>query len=258
MALTKTKIRLSSFVLLIIDNDCQAFGFISKDNSPNRNGFLNKLIPNLVDLRKKRREEIEITLKDDFQRKDSESIYEAVNNVIDRVYFKDEMIAEKNSSVWLRPNRSARNTFDEIEESELKITCQDFSSYIRGLLNEYSCLPQYKRQSLAFAKEDQICRRAYETNQIMIFRYKGGRYRVCFYMMEFGFLYDQTNYVICLDTKTKEIRSFDLSFVENPILIKEKYRLDERAETRIQEYLEKNDFSDSHVEKIEDGKKNEE
>ena len=69
MALTKTKIRLSSFVLLIIDNDCQAFGFISKDNSPNRNGFLNKVIPNLVDLRKKRREEIEKTLKDDFQEK---------------------------------------------------------------------------------------------------------------------------------------------------------------------------------------------
>jgi hypothetical protein len=251
MGSEKTKIRISSIVLLIIDNDCQAFGFISKDNKPNRNGFLNKLIPNLLEARKERRNKIEHVLHDDFGRKDSEAIYEAVNTVIDQVYFEDEETEKLHSSFWLRPDKSSIKAFDEIEESELKITSQDYSSYIRGLLNEYSRFPMYKRQSLAFNQECEICRKAFETDQIMLFRYKGMRYRVHFYAILYGFLStDETNYIIALDAKTWEIKSFDLSFVESPILIKEKLKLSDSDTEALQSYVEKCDFSDNHIEKI--------
>jgi len=247
----KTKIRISSIVLLIINNDCQAFGFISKDNSPNRNGFLNKLIPNLLNARKERRNKIEHVLHKDFGRKDSEAIYEAVNTVIDQVYFEDEETEKLNSSFWLRPDKSSIKAFDEIEESELKITYQDYSSYIRGLLNEYSRFPMYKRQVLAFSEECDICRKAFETNQIMLFRYKGVRYRVHFYTILYGFLStDETNYIIALNTKTWEIRSFDLSFMENPTLIKEKLKMSYLETKAIQAYVEQYNFSDNHIEKI--------
>ena len=44
MTAEKTKIRISRVVSLIIDHDCVAFGFETKESSPNRNGFLNQLI----------------------------------------------------------------------------------------------------------------------------------------------------------------------------------------------------------------------
>ena len=104
MSSGKAKIRISSIVLLIIDNDCQAFGFISKENNPNRNGFFNKLIPNLLEARKARRNKIEPVLHDDFGRNDSEAIYEAVNTIIDQVYFEDEETERLDSSFWLGPD----------------------------------------------------------------------------------------------------------------------------------------------------------
>ena len=93
--------------------------------------------------RKLRREEIHDILKYEYQRDDTEKIFECVNTVIDRVYFSDEELNLLEETVWLRPTKENLGLFDEIEESESKITGQSTSVYIRGLLNEYVRLPEY-------------------------------------------------------------------------------------------------------------------
>ena len=82
----KIKVKISSFVVNILENDALRFGFTKNDKS-NKNALLNKLIPVLVAVRKERRNEIEYVLKEEFQREDGENIYNAVNTVIDKVYF---------------------------------------------------------------------------------------------------------------------------------------------------------------------------
>ena len=57
------KLNVLSFVYQILRNDAMKFGFVKKDNNPNMNGLLNKLIPNLVYYRKLRREEIHSILE---------------------------------------------------------------------------------------------------------------------------------------------------------------------------------------------------
>ena len=143
------KLSVSDFVLRILQNDAEKFGFLKKEKEPNLNGLINKLIPNLLFFRKVRRDEIHRILSEDFGRDDTESIYECVNTVIDRVYFSDAELQELDSIIWFRPSEKQYSIFDEIEQSETKITGQTTTEYIRGLLNEYSRLPQYEREKIA-------------------------------------------------------------------------------------------------------------
>ena len=133
----KIKVKLSSFVSNILENDALRFGFIKNDKS-NKNALLNKLIPTLVEVRKARRNEIEYVLKEEYRREDTENIYNAVNTVIDKVYFNDAELNVLDEYIWIRPSKETLATYDEIETSETLITAQDVSVYIRGLLNEYS------------------------------------------------------------------------------------------------------------------------
>ncbi len=70
----KIKIKVSSFVANILENDALRFGFM-KNGKSNKNALLNKLIPTLVEVRKVRRNEIEDILKNEYNRDDSENIY---------------------------------------------------------------------------------------------------------------------------------------------------------------------------------------
>ncbi len=85
----KIKLKVSSFVANILEIDALSFEFV-KNGKSNKNALLNKLIPTLVEVRKERRNQIETILNDEYNRTDSENIYNAVNTVIDRVYFNDE------------------------------------------------------------------------------------------------------------------------------------------------------------------------
>lgn len=93
-----------------------------------------------MEVRKARRNEIEHVIKEEYQREDPESIYNAVNTVIDKVYFNDAELNVLDEYVWIRPSKKTMATYDEIETSETYITAQEISVYIRGLLNEYCFL----------------------------------------------------------------------------------------------------------------------
>ncbi|MBQ1244673.1 MAG: hypothetical protein IIX94_02890 [Clostridia bacterium] len=108
----KIKVKVSSFVANILENDALRFGF-TKNNKSNKNALLNKLIPTLLEVRKARRNEIEDILKNEYNRKDSENIYNAVNTVIDRVYFNDAELNALEEYIWIRPSKEALLAFDE-------------------------------------------------------------------------------------------------------------------------------------------------
>lgn len=239
----KIKIKISSFVANILENDALRFGFLKNENS-NKNALLNKLIPTLVEIRKARRNEIENILKNEYNRVDSESIYNAVNTVIDKVYFNDAELNFLEEYVWIRPSKETKATYDEIQTSEVCITAQEVPVYIRGLLNEYSRFPQYKREMLVFDKEMDIFDTACVTHQILYFRDKetNERHKVFAYNYYYGYLYDQNNYCVVFDINNKVIKSIPLCRMQDVYIIKQKYIPSSELLEYLQQYVDECDF----------------
>lgn len=239
----KIKVKVSSFVANILENDALRFGF-KKNNKSNKNALLNKLIPTLVEVRKARRNEIEDILKNEYNREDSENIYNAVNTVIDRVYFNGEELNVLDEYVWIRPSKETMITYDEIQTSETHITAQEIPVYIRGLLNEYSRLPQYKREMLTFDSELGIFADACDTHHILHFHDKetGERYKAFAFGYYYGYLYDQTNYCIIYDINNKTIKSIPLYRIQDIYTIKQKYKPRGQLIEQLQLYAEDCDF----------------
>jgi hypothetical protein len=242
MIAEKIKVKVSNFVSLILDNDAQIFGFVKKDETSNKNALLNKLIPNLLKLRKERRERIKEILQYDYQREDAEEIYECVNTVIDEVYFSDDELDTLEYNLWIRPNKESLAAFDEIEDCELEITALDMSSYIRGLLNEYSRFPQYKRQEIVFKEEIAIIDEACNESNILCFRYEGVSYKVFAYWHLYNYTDENDNYIVAYDIETQEISCFFIEKIETPYLLKKKFKPSEKLLAYIKEFVENEDY----------------
>lgn len=241
----KIKVKVSSFVANILENDALCFGFIKNDKS-NKNALLNKLIPTLVEVRKARRNEIESILKNEFNRKDSENIYSAVNTVIDKVYFNDAELNYLEEYIWIRPSKENMLVFDEIETSETLITAQEIPVYIRGLLNEYSRFPQYKREMLVFDRELDVFDSACFTRQILHFRNKENqkRYKAFAFNYYYGYLYNQTNYCVIYDINECKIRAVPLCEIQDIYMIKQRYQPSDKLLNLLQNYVDDCNFEE--------------
>lgn len=251
MISTIIKLYLSDFVLQILRNDALKFEFLKKETEPNINALLNKLIPNLVYYRKLRREEIHMLLKNEFARSDSEKIYECVNTVIDRVYFSDAELECLDEIVWFRPSEKKRAIFDEIEDSETKITGQSTSVYIRGLLNEYARLPQYKRESILFDDELRDFAEACESGKIFHARVNGKSIRMFAFHYVYEFTYDQGNYMIGYDFTNKFIGTVPLYKIRDSYTVERKYKPSEALINALQKYYENREYDETVLFEVE-------
>lgn len=242
MIADKIKVKISSFVSYIIENDCFVFGFVKNDNTPNKNAFMNKLIPTLVAIRKQRRKDIQDILTYEYSRNDSKDIYNCVNTVIDKVYFRDVELDDLEEYLWIRPTKENAACFDEIEESELKITAQEMAVYIRGLLNEYARFPQYKREAIAFDKELDDFYEASLNEHILHFKCGGEKCKAyaCFY--KYGYLYDQVNYLIFYDLVKKRIRAVPLHDIRDTYMVQKRYKPSEKLIELLQKYSDDCEF----------------
>ncbi len=247
MARDKIKIRVSAFILLMLENDCQVFNFINGNDTPNKNAFLNKLIPNLVEFKKYRRQRVQEVLRDEYNHANAEEIYSAVNTIIDEVYFSDAELDYHTETLWIRPHNDCVAVFNEIEDVETAITALDLSSYIRSILNEYARLPQYKRGQLVFKKEFDLFFQAGTESRIINFYYKGEKYKLCFYTHMYGYVMDQINYIIGFDINRKQIRAFNIAYIENPYLIKQKYKISSCLEEKLADFTNNYEYQDDNI-----------
>lgn len=237
MIAEKIKVRISNFALLIINDDSQNWGFIKHDESSNINAFLNKLIPNMLEFRKERREKIKEILQYDYQREDAERIYECVNSVIDEVYFNDAELSKLSTEVWIRPSVRNAVIFDEIESEELPLTSMDMSAYIRGLINEYVRFPKYKRLQILFTSEMNLFERAIHYGNIVRFNYLGEQYKVYVYWISYQYALEHCCCIIAYDLERKEIRSFRVEKIKKLFLLNKVYRASEYLNDIVRKYL---------------------
>ncbi len=241
----KIKVKVSSFVANILENDALRFGFM-KNNKSNKNALLNKLIPTLMETRKAKRNTIEDILINEYNRQDGENIYNAINTVIDRVYFNDEELNILDEYIWIRPSKENISIYDEIETSEALITAQEVPVYIRGLLNEYARFPQYKREALVFDGELDVFAEACYTHQIIHFRDRENNdwYKAFAFNYYYGYLYDQTNYCVIYDINNEKIKAIPLHRIQDIYMLKQKYKPCEKLIEKLQAYDEDCNFEE--------------
>ena len=239
----KLKIKVSSFVAGLLDSDAYFFGFRRNETS-NRNAFLNKLIPILVSMRKERRREIEDLLEKECCKEDKEKIYRATNRVVEKAYFNGEKNGKPEVDFWIRPSKETLSVFDEIEVSEAVITGQKPAAYIRGLLNEYAVWARHIRERIAFSKELYIFEKACRTKHILCYYNKTTKKR--YKAFAFGHYYkdysEDKNHCVLYDIKRKWIKTISLKELEGAYLIREKYDPSAQLLQDLSEYLEKDDF----------------
>lgn len=249
----KIKVRITSFLSLMLTNDALAFEFIKKDSSPNMNAFMNKLIPNLFYIRKQRREQIkhEIQhLKTTPYYDDLEQISISLDSVITQVFFSYEFDEPLDEELWIRPTSETLPIFDEIYHEETAITTLEMSAYIRNLLEEYARLPLYKREHLTFKKEDDLMAEAYYTDKMVSLTYDDVRYKVSMLKRMFGFMYNQSNYVLCYDPQNNVIKSFSLYKIKNPYIINQPAQVSDTVLTELDEIIDSHSFIEQETFKI--------
>ncbi|MFI3229067.1 MAG: hypothetical protein R3Y23_02750 [Bacillota bacterium] len=245
MIADKLRIRISDFVDTILYNDTQAFGFIKSDESANTNAFINKLLPCLLTIRKRRRQVIHDSIDTALEFHDdnlTERLRSYIDTIIDDVYFKENYFKDLNRSIWIRPNKNTMVKFDEIIDYETYITQQDTTTCIRNMLNEYAILPQFKREKIVFSEELELLRLSYHEDRGVGIEYNGEKLAVVVVYFVTGYTYDQNNYVFCFDLASKAIRVLLLHKIKRVYLSDEYYNIDQKISDRLRKIIDEQSF----------------
>lgn len=240
----KTKIKVSSFVIDILNNDAQAFGFIKSNNDSNINGLLNKLLPTLLEVKKLERTRLLEAAKT-FNPAEAEKFCEFADIVFDSVYFYDAELENLESYIWIRPSEKTRAVFDEIIKSELPKAAVELSVYIRRLLNRYVRLPQYKREALVFDSEFEAFYEACIKGHIIHFRHNGKIQSVFAYNYVYGYGRIQQNYLLGYYIENKMIRAYPLCEVSKTKVTRNLFHPPESLIDCLAEYQENCNFQTS-------------
>ncbi len=256
MIAEKIRVRISNFVETILYNDTQAFGFVKADESSNTNGFLNKLIPNLLEVRKERREILHSNINTALEscgEKLPERMRSFMDVMSDAIYFRDSYLDELCSSIWIRPIKSNISKFNEIIKYETYITQQDTTTCIRNMLNEYAILPQFKREKIVFRNELEMLENSFIEDREVGIDYNGKILRIVVLQIIAGYTsYDQNNYILCLDLEAEVIKSLLLHKIKKIFITKEYYGIEKVVYDNLQRIIDKQIFAKQETFEIEE------
>lgn len=237
----KFKVRVSKFLRQTLELDAMIFNYIKTDGDANINGYLNRLIPNLLQLKKERRIEIMRFAKDRFGIQDeeianAEGIINELNTIFENIYFSDAELTELSEEIWIRPSKENIAVFDEISESETELTALETSVYIRNLLNEYCRLPRYKKEQIAFSSECEITLQARDSGRVLQFRYENELHKAYVFGCLYNYLEEQGNYILCYDINLNIICRYQISEIQAIKLLEKKYKPNDKLLNLCQQY----------------------
>ncbi len=215
MGKEKHKVDVSNFIASILDNDAQRFRFVDKKLKSNIGGFLNKLIPNLLTIRKLRRELMNDELNVIFENHDKNMMVrtkEYLSTLIDKIYFTNED-DDLDEEIWIRPNKGKEVIFEQIEEQETEIAQLTMPEVLRGLLIEYCRLPQYKREQIAYYNELDMIIEELGTGNVIRFEYYKMKFNVIVHNHIIEYLQNQGNFILCYDIINENYLYCNLTYI---------------------------------------------
>ena len=205
----KIKIRISDFVYMILCNDALEFGFHNKNGGVNMSGFLNKLLPNMLQMRRSRKEALFDEIMLTFENVTDEElgkIQDIVERVVDKVYFPDATQGTLVMEVWVRPTKKTSLAFMDMMV-EASVSDNGMSTYLRHLLNEYSKLPEHTRERIVFSEEWDIAMFAGREARATHILANGEHLHGVLVDRVIGIAKDQRTYLFLYEFGTEAIRS---------------------------------------------------
>ena len=164
----KYKVNLSYFTYSTLINDIEAFRFLKKDKSTNKNLFINKLIYNYHKIINSKIDDFEnslIELLKDFNNKNKNSLIEEIIRLDNK---KDEGEEKKEYELTFISTSKYLSAFIDIEDNYLKYF--NFSEYLRKLFNSYALLNQDERERIIFKSEIEMINEAIKENKKIVFK----------------------------------------------------------------------------------------
>ncbi len=154
----------------------------------------------------------------------------------DSLCFGDRDNDKLRQNLWIRPSSENLAIFDEIAESETRITGQDLSSYLRNMLDEYTNLLEFKREQIVFMEEGRLAILARDSGRILKFRYENEIKRTYVFACVYSYLNEHGNYLLCFDLGRRIICRYQLSEIRALHIIKEKYQPSEKLVSLCKRY----------------------
>lgn len=216
-----THINVSEYIDYMIVRDAVAFNPSSPTSRVNKNGFLNKLLPNIHEYKKEKKKYIETYVSENIFEKiphvSMNSLVNCIDSIFQEIYFEDE-ISSNNISIPFRINSGNISSFRKI----IKDSNNNFQKYARQLLMEYFSYNQLKREQLFFYKEFQEIINTLGTKKIIEFDFL----KTHLSMLVFGIypsannidsdINEETNYILGIDiTNSNNLISIPLYKISN-------------------------------------------
>lgn len=250
------KIRISHFAQMVLDYDAGIFGFIHRNERSNINGLINKLVPILLEKRKERRNLIHDTLDEAiefrFNEMKADKLRYYIDSIMDRIYFAgEEYDSDLSDEIWIRPSQKSAHTFDEIKDSETDICQLNRSDYLRGLLNEYVRLPQFRREQILFSKELVKLIDSIHGDNICGFNYDNKKYKAVILLHWIEPFETHNNYVFFYDIEHDLIKVALLHEISDVYLRDRKKHVDDTVLNKLDDIFETRAFIENDTFEIE-------
>lgn len=246
----KINVTISETVLSIINNDaCVYFrNEDSKSGKPNTNGLLNIILPSLLDIRKERRAKMEKLIKKKgslsaFDPPAAKKILTELEETFDSVYFDDDDNYRTAGQLSIRPLNENQAAFDEIAYDEARIMGSSVSACFSSMLNEYTRLPEYKRQQVIFYKTLKLFHKAADKHMLYCCRIDESQIKLFPLISKVIYSPKQYNVISGLSADGQDtLEVFDVRDIEAPYILDGEFEPDFKDKER-----EATDFLDANL-----------
>lgn len=230
--------RIPNYTYKVILNDCEKFNFVTLKNKPNKNDFLNRLIPNFRKFHIDVLDDTKEIVKQYPQINQVQNISEILSQIINKAYFSNDYLDLRPTKLRIRPQKKNNELFSEIIDEYSKLSKRrDLSDYLRGILVEYSMLAPFKREQIIFYDEIGKLTNAWDDSKLVSLNYNGQKYDLRIFFPVNVVESTQKNYVVGI-INNDEIKAFELSKITD-ILIRHKsfYEISDKLNEKLLEYV---------------------
>ena len=247
----KISVRVAENVYLQLLADIEDFEFKKSDGKLNANAFYNKLLPNLILYRARKRRDLRNFLEKNFKycTKDGfqDKLFNSLDDLFDSVYFDDYREYYHRQRVHFRLRKSniisLQKVFDELEEHNTNKT-----SYIRNLFNEYAYMKKDKREQLCFQQEYILLNKAISNGNMITCICNGEKLSLLPYRLELNYMDDSLN-LFSVDMDKKGVcRVLRLCSIRN-IYVREteNYVINDELLRKIDYILDELDYTEKRI-----------
>ena len=240
-------IRISDFTDRQLQAEVAKRGFLTPNGKGNENGFLNKMLPNMLKYREYKkghlREYLERTVKHTLNSAMQEKILDFLAESFDYCYF-DQKEYFLESTINIRFDVKNANLYAELF-SRLEDNGIKKSAYIRNLIAEYCRLPEHEKDRICFEQEFLALDEACAEGLVLQLKYNNQRYTLIAQALEFSFQSEHWHFIATDYTEYSKLYSIPLYKIQDVLLLKnKKYNMPDRYADEIHALIDSGRFAD--------------